>query len=507
MKDNRDSKLIGKVRTRAAPSPTGDTHVGTAFQALLDFVFAHRYEGTFILRIEDTDRKRFVDESEDVIFEALEWLNLNPDESPKVGGEYGPYRQSERLNTYKKYAKQLVAEGKAYYCFCSSERLEKMRQDQQAQKKPPMYDRNCRNLTQEEVDRRLASGEKAVIRMKIPDNKEIIVHDLLRGEVKFDSNIVDDQVILKSDGYPTYHLAVVVDDHLMEITHMKRGEEWLSSAPKHVLLYEYFGWQMPLMIHTPTLRNPDRSKLSKRKGNTSLWYYREQGYIKEALLNFLALLVWKHPITNNEIFTKEEMMESFEWEQMNITGPIFDIVKLQWLNGMWIRKKSLEDLLIDIKDWATWVSVVGKEKQEEAKKVLSWIEKDPDFFQKALALTHERLKIISEIPELLSFYYVDKLTYDREDLLQKHEAQDIARILGEVKNRLEKLESWTQETWEATIRKCADDFSFKHKDLFMCMRSAITARKATPPLFEVMNVLGKEESFKRVDDAINFLNN
>lgn len=503
--ENRNPQFIHKVRTRVAPSPTGDPHVGTAFQALFDYVFAHRYEGKFILRIEDTDQKRYVDESEDVIFEALEWLGLNPDESPKEGGDYGPYRQSERLSLYQKYAKQLIDEDKAYYCFCSAERLQKMREAQQAQKKPPMYDRTCRNLSKEEVSQRLSSGEKAVIRMKIPEHKEIIVPDVLRGQIKFDSDILDDQVILKSDGYPTYHLAVVVDDHLMKITHMKRGEEWLTSAPKHVLLYRYFGWELPVMIHTPTLRNPDRSKLSKRKGNTSLWYYREQGYLKEAILNFLALLVWKHPVENNEVFTKEEMMESFEWEQMNITGPIFDTQKLHWLNGLWIRKKSLEELFLEIKNWATWVSEKGKEKKEDAKEILRWIEKDPDFFQKALALAHERLKIFSELHDLLTFYYNSHLNYDLSDLLQKHSATEITAIILDVKNRLENLTDFTFENWDREIRACADSHGFKHKDLFMSLRSALTAEKATPPLYDLMQVLGKKESFHRLENALNFI--
>lgn len=513
MKINRDQKLIGKVRTREAPSPTGYPHVGTAFQALFNWVFAHRYEGKFMVRIEDTDQKRYVEGSEVVIFEALEWLGLSPDESPVKGGPYGPYRQSERLSLYQKYAKQLVESGHAYYCFCSEERLRKMREEQQKRGIPPKYDRLCRRLSPDEAQKKLASGKKAVIRMKIPDNREIVVHDVLRGEVKFDSNVIDDQVVLKSDGYPTYHLGVVVDDHLMKITHMKRGEEWLSSAPKHVLLYEYFGWQPPVMIHTPILRNPDRSKLSKRKGNTSLWWYREQGYLKEALLNFLALLVWKKPDDeNNEIFSKEEMMEYFEWDQMNITGPIFDVTKLQWLNGVWIRKKSLADLLVDIKEWIEWI--VNKDKRDNnadntivtgAKKILEWIKKDEKFFKKALALAHERLKLLSEVPDLLSFYYEEKLQYDREDLLQKHENKDVVKILTEIKSRLQKLKPWTQENWETTIRKCADDFDFKHKDLFMILRSAITARKATPPLFEVMEVLGRQESFRRIEAAIKFL--
>ncbi|MGD9129549.1 MAG: glutamate--tRNA ligase [Candidatus Woesebacteria bacterium] len=506
MLDTRNKKLIGKVRTREAPSPTGYPHVGTAFQVLFNWVFARRYQGKFILRIEDTDRKRYVEGSEETIHEALDWLALNPDESPKVGGPYAPYRQSERLAIYQKYAQELIDKDKAYYCFCSAERLAKMRKQQQKEGIPPKYDRKCRSLTKKEVEEHLSKGEKAVIRLKVPDDQKIIVHDVLRGEVEFDSNIVDDQVLLKSDAFPTYHLAVVVDDHLMEITHMKRGEEWLPSAPKHILLYEYFGWQPPVMLHTPVLRNPDRSKLSKRKGNTSLWWYREQGYLADALLNFLALLLWK-PADQREIFTKEEMMEIFEWEQLNITGPIFDTKKLNWLNGIYIRKKELDLLFKEIQSWAEWVAGKGSDEKiiDGAKRILEWIAKDADFFKNALALAQERLKVFSELHDLLDFYYLNKLVYDLEDLLQGHDKQTIIEILIAVKERLENLTDYNPETWEATIRKCADDFDFKHKDLFMSLRSAITARKFTPPLYELMEVLGKDKSFSRIETAIRFL--
>lgn len=506
MKDTRKTSLIGKVRTRVAPSPTGDPHVGTAFQALLNQVFAHRYEGQFLLRIEDTDQKRFVASSEEVIFDALKWLELTPDESVMKEGEVGPYRQSERLDIYQKYAQQLVDEGKAYYCFCSSERLAKMREEQQKQKLPPKYDRTCRNLSKEEVAKRLAAGEKAVIRLKVPDNQEIVVNDVLRGEVKFDSNIVDDQVLMKSDGFPTYHLAVVVDDHLMGITHMMRGEEWLSSAPKHILLYQYFGWQPPVMIHTPILRNPDRSKLSKRKGNTSLWWYRGQGFLREALLNFLALLVWK-PKDQREIFSKKEMMDSFEWEQLKVTGPIFDTTKLMWLNGMYMRQLSFDELWDRLNIWMAWV-----EKHASDEKLLTdvaalrkYLAKDEALFKKALGLAQERLKIFADLADLISFYFEDQLVYDKKDLVQKHSEKEVAEVLGLVNQRLADLKDYTAKNWEKTIRAIADEVGFSHKDLFMCLRSAVTARKFTPPLFEVMKAFGKTESKNRIEQAIAFL--
>lgn len=498
--------LINHVRTRVAPSPTGDPHVGTAFQALFNQVFAHRYSGQFLLRIEDTDQKRFIASSEEVIFDALAWLDLTPDESVQKAGAVGPYRQSERLALYQKYAQQLVDQGYAYYCFCTSERLASMREQQQAQKVPPKYDRTCRNLSQEEVAKRLASGEKAVIRLKVPDDQTIIVHDVLRGEVKFDSNIVDDQVLLKSDGFPTYHLAVVVDDHLMKITHMMRGEEWLSSAPKHILLYQYLGWQPPVMIHTPILRNPDRSKLSKRKGNTSLWWYREQGYLKEALINFLALLVWK-PKDQREVFSKQEMIANFEWEQLKVTGPIFDTTKLLWLNGVYLRQLTLDELLLRLNDWLDWL---GKHAQDEKIKADAldlgrWQKAKPELFKQALLLAQERLKLFTELRDLIDFYFLDQLDYDLPDLLQKHQPAEVKTALEKTKQALQTLDSWTAESWENAIRQTADQLEMKHKDLFMCLRSATTARKFTPPLFEVMQALGKEEVYRRIDLAINFL--
>ncbi len=507
MTKQKKSSLIGKVRTRIAPSPTGFPHVGTAFQALFDWVYAKKYDGKFVMRIEDTDQKRFIAEAEEVLHQAFSWLNIVPDEGPDIGGEYGPYRQSQRLTFYQKYAQELVDMGKAYYCFCSPERLEEVRQEQRKAGIPPKYDRHCRNFTQQEVKERLAKGERAVIRLKVPDNEIIEVLDKLRGKVEFDSNTVDDQVLLKSDGYPTYHLAVVVDDHLMEITHIVRGEEWLPSAPKHALLYRYFGWTMPELIHTPTLRNTDKSKLSKRKGNTSVWWYREHGYLSTALLNFLALLAWK-PSENQEIFSLDEMVEKFEWEEMNITGPIFDLKKLEWLNGKYTRELSLDDLYQQIIEWSNWVVAHGVDEDalQKAKKMQLWNSNNEKLFKSALKLAQDRARTLLEFHDLMELFFDDSLNYDLNDLLQKQTAEDIKTVLTDVITVLGTLGEVDSETWEISIRQIADKHQLAHKIVFMTMRSALTARKFTPPLYEIMLALGWENSLSRIKLAVEFIN-
>jgi len=493
------------VRLRVAPSPTGYPHVGTAFQALFDYIYAKKKVGQFIIRIEDTDQKRLVPEAEEVIYEALDWLKIYPDESPMLGGPFGPYRQSARLPLYRKSAQELMKKKKAYYCFCSTERLKEMRRAQQQQKLPPRYDRQCFHLSPAEVKKKLQSGEKAAIRMLIPENETIAVNDLLRGEVKFDSNLLDDQVILKSDGFPTYHLAVVVDDHLMQISHVVRGEEWLPSSPKHVLLYRFLGWQEPRWIHTPILRNPDHSKLSKRHGHTSIEWYREQGYLPEALINFLALLVWNHP-QEKEIFSVEEMIEYFDFAQMRFLAPIFDLTKLDWLNGNHLRLLTLDELAARVKDWALRNVKKGDgEVIQNSAPVLEWMDADLESFKDRLALAQDRLKKFSEVREALEFYYQEKLIYDREDLLQGYNPPEVLDILRQAKKALEDLQDWESEVWEKSLRELADELEIKHKDLFMILRAATTARKATPPLFDVMLVVGKEKVFQRIDQAAEFL--
>jgi len=469
------------VRTRFAPSPTGFIHVGSVYGIMLDYAFAKKHGGQFILRIEDTDRKRFVKGAEEKIYQALEWLGLTPNESPKHGGPYGPYRQSERLDIYQKYAQKLIEKGHAYYCFCSPERLEKVREEQRKRGQMPMYDRHCRQLSLEEAKKRIAKGEKAVIRMKVPDSQKIIVPDLLRGEIVFDSKMIDDQVLIKSDGFPTYHLAVVVDDHLMKITHVVRGEEWLPSAPKHVLLYQYFGWPMPVFVHTPTLRNPDRSKMSKRLGHTSLDWYREQGFLPEALLNFLALLGWSHP-EEKEIFSFDEFIRLFDLKDINPIGPVFDLKKLEWMNGVYIRQKSDQELTKLLEPFLS--------------------EMTRDQIIQTVPLIKERIKKLADASDLLEFVW-RRVDYDQEFLLQKGLTKDQAKeMLLEAKQIIEAIGVNQTEKLQQKLLNLIAEKNWNTGAFFMVFRIAICGKKVTPPIVESLPLIGQEETISRLNFAL-----
>jgi len=464
-----------EVRTRFAPSPTGFLHVGGAYSALLDFAFARKNKGKFIVRIEDTDAKRYVEGAEEVIFEGLEWLGIKIDESPKIGGPFGPYRQSERCEIYQKYARELVKRGGAYYCFCSEEKLEKVRMEKVKIGLPPMYDKKCRFLPKEEAEKR-AKKEKFVIRLKVPENEKIVVPEPIRGDIVFDSNTIDDQVLLKSDGFPTYHLAVVVDDHLMEITHAVRGEEWLPSAPKHFLLYRYFGWEPPLYFHAPTIRNPDRTKLSKRKGHTALSWYRQQGYLPEALINFLCLLGWSHP-EGKEVFDLEEFIRFFDLKDLSPIGPIFDIRKLDWLNGVYLRKKTDDELLQLIKEFAP----------ENAESTL---------INKTTPLIKERIAKLSDYPVIAGFFFREPEI--RKELFEKNAKEELSAAV-EV---LEKIEDWNKENIEKSLQGLTKERGWQNGEFFMNFRVAITGSRVTPPITDSVEILGKEKTLKRLHNFL-----
>lgn len=463
------------VRTRIAPSPTGnDIHIGNLYTALINWTYAKKNNGQFIIRIEDTDRERYVEGAEHKILISLKAFGLEADEDPEKGGPYAPYKQSERLSTYKEYAEDLVKKNLAYYCFCSKERLDEVRKKLLAEKKIPKYDRHCFH-TVKDADKRIKNGEKYVIRMKVPENQEIVVNDVIRGKIKFNSNDLDDQVLIKSDGYPTYHLAVVVDDHLMKISHIIRAEEWLPSTPKHVLLFQAFGWEIPVFVHVSILRNPDRSKLSKRKNPVWASWYLEQGYLPEAVLNYLALMGWSHP-EGKEIFDLQEFIKVFDIKDLKAVAPIFDINKLEWLNGEYIRKaqsSKLKDQILKFYNNKLPESIV----------------------EKTIPLVQERIKKLSDYLPLCEFFFKEPEKYELDLSSKKDLLTKIAGVLKEVTD-------WKPETIGKSMVDLATQIGVKNSEFFMILRIAISGKKITPPLNESMGILGKEECIKRINKLV-----
>ncbi len=469
------------VRVRIAPSPTGDPHVGTAYVALFNRTWARRNGGQFLLRIEDTDRARSNPESEKMIFDSLKWLGLTYDEGPDVGGPVGPYRQSERVALYPKHAKDLVEKGAAYYCTCTPDRMEAVRKAQMAAKLSPRYDGHCRNLPPSEVTKQIDAGAPWVIRLKMPTEGECRFKDVVRGEVVFNWDQIDDQILLKSDGWPTYHLANVVDDHLMGITHVIRAEEWISSTPKHIKLYEAFGWEPPVWCHVPLLRNKDKTKISKRKNPTSLNWYRDQGYLPEALVNFLALMGFSMP-GGLEVFTVEEMQKEFSIDKINAGGPVFDMQKLDWMNGQYLRKLSPEELAKRLEPFGA----AGK---------------DPALVKRIVPLIQDRLRVLSDFAELTSFFFADNVVHDPATLVGKKQTPaDAAMLLAAAREALQSCE-WTAAAMEAKLREVAAAKNVKPGDLFMPVRVAVTGKSATPPLTETMEVIGRERCLARMEAA------
>ena len=475
------------VRTRIAPSPTGDPHVGTAYVALFNYALARQNGGQFVLRVEDTDRQRSTPESEVMIFDALRWLGLDWDEGPDVGGPHGPYRQSERSEIYTEHAEMLVKSGNAYPCFCTRERLDELRAEQKAAKGRFGYDGHCRSIDPKEADERRAAGEAHVIRLAMPTEGEIVVDDLLRGEVNFEAVQIDDQVLVKSDGYPTYHLANVVDDHLMEITHVVRAEEWISSLPKHVQLYKAFGWDQPVFCHLPLLRNADKSKISKRKNPVSLNYYRRAGFLPEAMLNYLALMGFAMPDEREE-FSLADFVEAFDPAKISLGGPVFDLEKLTWLNGKHIRELEPAALLERLRS-----------------EQLS-----DDYLLKILPLAHERIDTLADFIAYAEFFFVGDVEYDeaiRPKMVGKGlTPPQMAKVFRELlEEGLDPILDWKIETVEAAIRGFAERRELSPKQLFMPVRIAVTGRTATPGLFDTMAVLGKELCRRRLRCAMDVL--
>ena len=479
------------VRVRYAPSPTGEPHVGNIRSALFNWLYARSVGGTFIVRIEDTDQARLVPGAQDAILDALEWLRLDWDEGPRRGGQFGPYVQSERqaLGIYGEHADRLVAQGAAYRCYCTPARLDAMRKEQQARGGSPGYDRRC--LDPAEAERAKAENPAPVVRFKMPTEGTIVVHDLVRGDVFFEASLLDDFVLLKSDGFPTYHLANVVDDHLMEITHVMRAEEWLPSAPRHLELYKALGYEMPQMVHLPMILGPDRSKLAKRHGATSVLHYRDAGYLPQAMFNFLALLGWSMDDAT-DVISREELVASFSIERILASPAVFNAEKLDWFNGVYIRQMPEGEL---------------------ADAVLPWLEAalrgaavDRDYLLRIIPLERERLRKLSDAPEMLSFFFEEQPAVDPQKLAGKGMDRDAAR--GALEGALAvaaSTEPWTADELEAAYRALAASLGLSTGGLFGTMRVALTGRTAAPPLFDTMAVLGRDRCLVRLRHALGAL--
>lgn len=486
------------VRVRIAPSPTGDPHVGTAYIGLFDYAFAHHHGGQFIMRLDDTDRERYSEASAHAILDALKWLGLTPDEGPEVGGPCGPYVQSERTALYKHYADELVQAGHAYQCFCTKERLTEMRAQQEQQKLAIKYDRHCLcTMTEEERQQKVRDGVPHVIRMKMPDSGTTTFHDLIRGEVSFENALIDDQVLVKADGFPTYHMATVVDDHLMGITHITRAEEWISSTPKHIVLFQMLGWEVPKFAHFPLLRNPDHSKISKRHGHTSLNNYRNEGYLPEALLNFLALLGWSHP-EGKEIFSLQELVETFSFDRFNTTGPVFDLEKLNWVNGVYIREMSIDALYPRVEPFLQRAGLVPENPSGEERA----------FAKTCIHLEQEKARTLADFPGLVSFFFTRDFDYE-DEAVKKWLRPAPEHVRPALYKQIEVIEALpeselTAEKYEAIIRAVAEEVGVGAGKVIHPTRVAMSGRTKGPSLFHMMEVLGKEEvlyRFRRTIDV------
>ncbi len=474
-----------KVRVRIAPSPTGDPHVGTAYMAIFNLIFAKHFGGTFILRIEDTDRTRSRPEYEKSIFDALRWANIAWDEGPDVGGPFGPYRQSERTEIYRTHCQQLLDAGKAYKCFATAEELAEMRELAVKLGQRVGYDRRYRNLSPDEVAERERAAQPYVVRLKVPLTGECEYEDGIKGRITCPWADIDDQVLLKSDGFPTYHLANVVDDHLMQISHVIRGDEWMSSTPKHILLYQSFGWTPPVFMHMPLLLGKDGKKLSKRRNPTSIFYYRDSGYLPEAFGNFMTLMGYSMP-HDKEMYSIEEIIRDFDPKRIGVSGAFFDIQKLDWLNQQYLIKNIPEQQLWDrIKQWAF----------------------NDAFMQKLMPLCHTRIKTFGEFMELCSFFFVNHLQYTAQDLCPTGQSNErIAMMIQAIMWDLDARENWKREGIEKVAPHVAEVFGVNLKKVIIpILYVSLTGKRSGPPLYDAIDLLGKERTRARLMHAIDCL--
>ena len=476
-----------EVRVRFAPSPTGFLHVGGLRTALYNFLFARKNNGKFILRIEDTDRARYVEGAVENLIATLKWSGLEYDEGPVIGGNCGPYIQSERTDIYKWHVDKLIENKSAYRCFCTPERLESMRKDMEKRKLTPKYDRTCLRLSEKEIQDNLSAGKTFVVRMRVPDDTVVKFSDEIRGSVEFKSEQIDDQVLIKSDGYPTYHLANVVDDHLMKISHVIRGEEWLSSTPKHVLLYGFFGWTLPVFAHLPLLLNPDRSKLSKRQGDVAVEDYMKKGYLKEALVNFIALLGW-NPGDDREIFMLDELENEFSLEKVNKAGAVFNLEKLNWLNFKHLRLKPDTEVLEMLKSEITKSDFKSNEYTDE-------------YLLEVIVVMRERVSFVRDFIEKSPYFFGPPASYDPA-VVKKRWNKESSKYLDVLINEFMSLANPAREDFERALHRVAESLGVNNGELIHPLRLAVSGMGEGPGLFDILKVIGKNEVIKRMKLAV-----
>ena len=486
------------VRVRFAPSPTGFVHIGSLRTALYNFLYARKMQGNYVLRVEDTDRTRLVEGAVEGMLSAMNWAGVNHDEGVMLSddnkvvqnGDCGPYIQSERLDIYKEHIKTLIDKGDAYYCFCSRSRLDRIREQQKNEGLDPKYDGHCRDLSQEEIQDKLDKGEDYVIRMKLPENKSITFNDIVRGKVSIHTSDMDDQVLIKADGFPTYHFAVVVDDHMMDITHVIRGEEWLTSTPKHVLLYQMFGWKAPTFVHLPNILNADRKKLSKRQGDVAVEDFRNKGYLPEALVNYIALVGWS-PEDNKEIFSMPELIEAFSLERVSKSGGVFDTAKLNWVNSHYIKEADTQRLV----DLAS--KFVIKEKlmsEQEVKANNEWL-------LLAMDTVKDRLDYLAQFPEEIKSFLNSAMPELEDEAKEFMKLEHMMELADELEAKITAADTITPDFVSAMFKEIQKEKGIKGKNLFMGTRVIITGQNHGPDIPMVLSLLGKEKALSRIEQA------
>lgn len=487
---------MSEVRLRFAPSPTGYLHIGGLRTALYNYLYARRNNGKFILRIEDTDRTRFVEGAIENLIESLRWAGIEIDEGVDMKdgeivqtGDAGPYIQSQRLDIYNKYVEELLEKGQAYYCFCSKERLDNLREAQKTKGQVPRYDGLCRSIPLDEARARVAAGEEYVIRQKLPENTDITFHDIVRGNITFNTNEIDDQVLIKSDGFPTYHLAVVVDDHLMGITHIVRGEEWVSSTPKHIHLYQAFGWDIPEYVHLPGVLNKDHQKLSKRHGDVSVGDFKAKGILPQGLVNYLALVGWS-PDSNEEIFTMDELIEQFDFNRVSKTGGVFDEMKLNWVNAHYIKDLEVDELGKLALPYMEEAGLLTKED----------VESNPEWYHVLISTVQDSLDRVNEVPEKTSFLFGD-LEFTEEAAVEQIKLETTPAVLDGMREVLAEIDELTLDEARTVMKRVQKVSGVKGKNLFMPTRAAITGNVHGPEMPNIIYLLGKDKILERLDKA------